>query len=119
MPFISVCFLHIIHQRFNYDLSTRAGTPHSHHYSVALAALNAGKHVLCEKPVTLNAAELRALITVAKQRKLFFMEALWTRFQPLVKQLMHIVGEGRLGSPVECRANLLSDFMARGVFRCW
>jgi predicted dehydrogenase len=59
----------------------RSGTPHTYHYLNTRDALHAGKHVLCEKPFTSNAAELRALIKLAKEGKLFLMEAMWTRFQ--------------------------------------
>lgn len=58
------------------------GTPHTHHYPIALKALQAGKAVLCEKPVTSNLAELEALLKVAKEKNVFFMEAMWTRFLP-------------------------------------
>ena len=45
----------------------RAGTPHTHHYANAKEAILAKKHVLCEKPVTSNAAELRSLLALAKE----------------------------------------------------
>lgn len=44
-----------------------------------MISFNAGKHVLLEKPATVNAAELRSLIKTAKEKGLFFMEAMWTR----------------------------------------
>lgn len=67
------------------------------HYSNTLLALKAGKHVLCEKPFTSNAAELEALIEVAKEKKLFLMEALWTRFQPIAQEVSKLVQEKALG----------------------
>lgn len=73
------------------------GTPHTFHYANALLALNAGKHVLCEKPFTVNAAETKALIEVAKEKKLFLMEALWTRFQPIAKEVSKLIQEKALG----------------------
>ena len=80
------------------------------HYENARDALNAGKHVLCEKATTSNAPELRALLALAKEKKLFFMEAMWTRFQPLVKEIKQIAEEGSLGLPVVLQADLSADF---------
>lgn len=50
------------------------GTPHTHHYTCTALALRAGKHVLCEKPFTSNAAELKSLIAMAKENNVFLME---------------------------------------------
>jgi predicted dehydrogenase len=80
------------------------------HYENARHALNAGKHVLCEKATTSNAPELRALIALAQEKKLFFMEAMWTRFQPLVKDIKAVAEEGSLGLPVVLHADLSGDF---------
>ncbi|KAH7914951.1 hypothetical protein BJ138DRAFT_241217 [Hygrophoropsis aurantiaca] len=86
------------------------GTPHTYHYTNALDAIKAKKHVLCEKPVTCNAAELRALIAAAKEHGVFLMEALWTRFQPLTKEIKRIGEEGTLGAPVVVHADFSNDF---------
>lgn len=66
--------------------------------------------MLCEKATTSNAAELRHLISLAKERNLFFMEAMWTRFQPLTKEVKKIAEEGTLGDPVVLHADLSFDF---------
>lgn len=87
-----------------------SGTPHTYHYANSKAALLAGKHVLCEKPVTSNGAELRSLLNLAKERNLFFMEALWTRFHPLTIELKKVAEEGSLGDPVVLHADLSGDF---------
>jgi predicted dehydrogenase len=50
------------------------GTPHTFHHTNAKAALLAGKHVLCEKPITMDVQELDELVALAKEKKLFFME---------------------------------------------
>ena len=73
------------------------GTPHSHHYQHARAALEAGKHVLCEKPFTVNAAQTAILVDLAKVKGLFLMEAVWTRYLPIVKEITKIVEDGKLG----------------------
>ncbi|KAH0582907.1 hypothetical protein H2248_010808 [Termitomyces sp. 'cryptogamus'] len=86
------------------------GTPHTYHYENALDAMKAGKHVLCEKPVTSNAAELRSLLAAAKEYNVFFMEAMWTRFQPLTLEVKNIIDRGSLGVPVVLHADLSGDF---------
>jgi len=85
------------------------------HYSSARSALLAKKHVLVEKPVTCNAAELRSLINTAKEQGLFFMEAMWTRFLPTVKEFKKIIETGRLGDPVVLWANFLVDFNINNI----
>ncbi|PMD34231.1 NAD(P)-binding protein [Hyaloscypha variabilis F] len=75
------------------------GTPHSYHKEQCLAAIAAGKHVLCEKPFTINAAEAEEVVAAAKAKGVYVMEAVWTRFFPLVldlKRLLHsekIIGD--------------------------
>ncbi|KAF8661381.1 hypothetical protein AX16_001474 [Volvariella volvacea WC 439] len=86
------------------------GTPHTYHYLNALDAIKARKHVLCEKPVTTNAAELRALLTAAKNHGVFFMEAMWTRFLPISLEIKQIIEEGALGAPVVLHADLSGNF---------
>ncbi|KAL0953545.1 hypothetical protein HGRIS_004767 [Hohenbuehelia grisea] len=86
------------------------GTPHTYHYENALDAIKAKKHVLCEKPVTLNSAELRSLIAAAKEHDVFFMEAMWTRFQPLSLEVKKIIDEGTLGAPIVLHADLSGNF---------
>jgi predicted dehydrogenase len=72
-------------------------TPHAQHFEVARAALASGKHVLCEKPFTVNAAEAEELIQLAGTRGLFLMEAVWTRFLPSVNRAWDIIASGELG----------------------
>ncbi|KAJ7460599.1 hypothetical protein FB451DRAFT_496276 [Mycena latifolia] len=91
------------------------GTPHTYHYTNAIDAIRAKKHVLCEKPVTCNVAELRALIAAAKENGVFFMEAMWTRFHPLSLALLKILHGGELGAPVVVTADLSGDFDIKNV----
>ncbi|ELT44269.1 Gfo/Idh/MocA family protein [Arthrobacter nitrophenolicus] len=72
-------------------------TPHAQHHQIVLAALNAGKHVLCEKAFTVNAREARELIDVARSRNLFLMEAVWSRFLPGMQRAFEIAASGELG----------------------
>jgi predicted dehydrogenase len=59
--------------------------------------LNAGKHVLVEKPATVNAPEWLALIALAKSKRLFIMEAMWTRFLPITLSIKKVIESGELG----------------------
>ncbi|KIM31356.1 hypothetical protein M408DRAFT_258000 [Serendipita vermifera MAFF 305830] len=68
-------------------------TPQSRHYTDVLLALGAGKHVLCEKPFTINAAQATHLTEVAKSKGLFLMEAAWTRFFPHTRQILKTLHE--------------------------
>ncbi|KIW99498.1 uncharacterized protein Z518_11237 [Rhinocladiella mackenziei CBS 650.93] len=58
-------------------------TPHSHHYQNAMLCLSNNKPVLCEKALTVNAAQAKIIYEKAKEKNLFFMEAVWTRYFPL------------------------------------
>lgn len=73
------------------------GTPHPFHAEHALLALRAGKHVLVEKPFTLNAAQARAVVAEADARGLVVLEAMWTRFLPHMVRLRELIGSGALG----------------------
>jgi predicted dehydrogenase len=72
-------------------------TPHPFHREHALLALNAGKPVLCEKPFTINAFELEEVVATAREKKLFLMEAMWTRFFPLMARVRELVRDGAIG----------------------
>lgn len=82
------------------------GTPHAQHYDIAKAALEGGKHVLCEKALTINAAEAKALIDLAREKKLFLMEAVWARFVPGFQRALEIVASGEIGDVKWVRADL-------------
>jgi predicted dehydrogenase len=72
-------------------------TPHPWHYPHATLALNAGKHALVEKPFTLNATEAHRLVTLAADRGLLVLEAMWTRWLPHMVRLREIVAAGTIG----------------------
>lgn len=72
-------------------------TPHSHHYQHARLCLEAGKNVLCEKAFTTNAAQTKILVEIAKEKGLFLMEAVWTRYFPASKEIREIIQSGKLG----------------------
>ncbi|WP_172251654.1 Gfo/Idh/MocA family protein [Saccharibacillus deserti] len=72
-------------------------TPHPFHKENVLTALNGGKAVLCEKPFTVNSRELEELIVTAREKKLFLMEAMWSRFLKPLVQVREWLSEERLG----------------------
>jgi predicted dehydrogenase len=72
-------------------------TPHTGHADAALLALEAGKHVLVEKPFTLNAAEARRVTALAAEKNLLVLEAMWTRFLPHMVRLHEILDAGTIG----------------------
>ena len=74
-------------------------TPHPFHAENAELCLRAGKAVVCEKPFTVNAAEARQLVELARERDLFLMEGMWTRFFPLMGRLRRLLSEGAIGEP--------------------
>ncbi|WP_129262471.1 Gfo/Idh/MocA family oxidoreductase [Streptomyces sp. M3] len=87
-------------------------TPHSAHREAAGLALEAGKHVLCEKAFTLNAREARELVDLARKRGLFLMEAMWTYCNPLIRRMTELVRDGAIG---EIRT-VQADFGFAGAF---
>lgn len=80
-------------------------TPHAHHASAAIAFLNAGKHVLCEKPFALNATEAAAMIAAARENRRFLMEAMWSRFLPAYQMLAGLLKDGTIGQPLVVEAD--------------
>jgi dihydrodiol dehydrogenase / D-xylose 1-dehydrogenase (NADP) len=75
-------------------------TPHSHHYQNAMLALEAGKNVLCEKAFTVNAAQAKKLVEKAKEKNLFLMEAVWTRYFPLSIYVRDVITSGKVYASV-------------------
>jgi predicted dehydrogenase len=72
-------------------------TPNSLHREHCRLALEAGRAVLCEKPFATSAAEARDVVGLARERRLFCMEAMWSRFLPLVERAETLVKEGQIG----------------------
>jgi predicted dehydrogenase len=87
-------------------------SPHSSHMEHGIAALNAGKPVLCEKPFAINAEQAERVIRTAREKRVFVMEAMWTRFFPLMVKLRQMIAEGIIG---EVRM-VASDFGFRAAF---
>ena len=79
-------------------------TPHSFHYENAKLCLENGKNVLCEKTFTVNTVQATELLQLAKERKLFIMEAFWTKFLPAYQLLNQTIAEGAIGKITHFRA---------------
>lgn len=77
------------------------GTIHPFHLPVAKLMINAGKHVLCEKPLCMNVKETKELVVLARQKKVFLMEAVWSRFFPVYKEMMKRINAGEIGEVVQ------------------
>jgi predicted dehydrogenase len=78
-------------------------SPHSHHLEHTLLALHNGKHVICEKPMSINAVEVQKMADEASRLGLFLMEALWPPFQPSYLKAEEIIRSGSMGKLVHIR----------------
>lgn len=81
------------------------GSPHSEHRSMTIAALDAGRHVLCEKAFARNAAEADEMIAAAERNDRFLMEAMWSWFMPAWHQLRTRIRDGAIGDVLTVDAN--------------
>ena len=72
-------------------------SPHSEHLEHALLAINAGKHVLIEKPLAPTGAQARRIVRAAREAEVFCMEAMWTRFLPHIDVVRQVISAGLLG----------------------
>ena len=88
------------------------GSPHSGHEAHTLLCLAHGKHVLCEKPLAVNAAQAERMVAAARAAGLLLMEAVWTRFLPTVARLRELIADGSLG---DVRL-VMADFGFRAPF---
>lgn len=75
------------------------GTPHSHHFDVTKEALLAGKPCLVEKAFMANYRQAEEIVDLARERKVFLAEAIWTRYQPVVEMVRQLMKDGRIGIP--------------------
>ncbi|KAM3607862.1 uncharacterized protein V6R79_015330 [Siganus canaliculatus] len=82
------------------------GTIHPHHLSSGLLFIKSKKNVLIEKPLAMNLRETQELITVAKEKNVFLMEAIWTRFFPASLEIKRLLSENEVGDVQLVRADL-------------
>jgi predicted dehydrogenase len=82
------------------------GTPHAFHEAHTTLCLRHKKHVLCEKPLAINAAQARRMIQAAREEDRLLMEAMWTRFLPSLERVLEILADGAIGEPRMLTADL-------------
>ncbi|CAF1563017.1 unnamed protein product, partial [Didymodactylos carnosus] len=99
------------------------GTIEQLHRDLCLTAFQANKHVLCEKPLGMNSAEVEEILSTAKKSKVFFMEAIWSRFVPIYDDLREALKEIGTVTLVDCTIcvpdlakNCYSLIMASGIY---
>ncbi|MBQ9438282.1 MAG: Gfo/Idh/MocA family oxidoreductase [Lachnospiraceae bacterium] len=80
--------------------------PHSHHHEWTIKALEAGKHVLCEKAFAANEKQARDMIELAESKKLLLAEAIWTRYMPSRQLINDIIANGDIGEVTTVSSNL-------------
>ncbi|HAB60602.1 MAG TPA: gfo/Idh/MocA family oxidoreductase [Lachnospiraceae bacterium] len=81
-------------------------TPHSHHYAHARLCIEHGKPVLCEKAFTANAKQAKEILSLAKEKKVFITEAIWTRYMPSRERIQAVIESGIIGDVTSVTANL-------------
>ncbi|MEP7320509.1 MAG: Gfo/Idh/MocA family oxidoreductase [Saprospiraceae bacterium] len=89
--------------------------PHHLHYEVTEMCLLHNKHVLCEKPFTINKNQLIKLVDLARTKNLFLMEAMWTRFMPHIIWLKNLVDSKKLGNILHLKAEFCFKGKERGI----
>ncbi|KAJ7313933.1 hypothetical protein JRQ81_005751 [Phrynocephalus forsythii] len=92
------------------------GVIHPYHLPATLLFIQAGKHVLCEKPLGMNAAEVKRMVQAAQEKKVFLMEAVWTRFFPASEKILSLLRQRTLGDAVVLHAEF--GFPLLSVPRC-
>ena len=88
------------------------GVPHPQHYENVMRFLEAGRAVICEKPLGVNAAQAEQMVAKAREKNVFLMEGMWTRFFPAYKQALSWVQSGRIGQPKMLQASFGYDASA-------
>lgn len=80
-------------------------TPHTLHAENTIMCLQAGKAVLCEKPFTINHRQAAEVVALARQKNLFLMEAMWTRYLPAIQEAKRLLEQGAIGVPRHVQAD--------------
>ncbi|MBS1659965.1 MAG: Gfo/Idh/MocA family oxidoreductase [Bacteroidetes bacterium] len=91
-------------------------TPHGYHAEQAILCLQHGKAVLCEKPMALSGRQVGLMVDAARSHRTFLMEAMWTRFLPMIEKIDSIIAEGQIGALQYVRADFgfLAPFNPEG-----
>ncbi|XP_004067347.1 trans-1,2-dihydrobenzene-1,2-diol dehydrogenase [Oryzias latipes] len=87
------------------------GVIHPHHLKTCLLFINAKKNVLCEKPLAMNAREVKEILDAAKRNNVFLMEAVWTRFFPASEEIRRLLARGEVGEVKVVRSEFAVPLM--------
>jgi predicted dehydrogenase len=90
--------------------------PDDQHYAMTMAALEAGLHVLCEKPLALNVAHARAMYENAEARQLIHMVMLSYRWMPQFRHMKVLLDQGYVGRPYQADFRFLMDYGSDGAY---
>ncbi|MGI6776865.1 MAG: Gfo/Idh/MocA family protein, partial [Acetivibrionales bacterium] len=93
--------------------------PNNLHKEMVLAAIEAGKNVLCEKPMGVNKAEVTEMVSAAKQKNVLLMEAMWTRFFPAMEKALSFCNNGTAGNVRSVSIDLGYDGEVAGERGTW
>lgn len=80
-------------------------TPHVFHFENTMLCLQHNKAVLCEKPLGINSTQVQIMIEEARSRKVFLMEAIWTRFMPSYQKVLELLDDKAIGDIISIRAD--------------
>ena len=80
-------------------------TPHNFHHKQVISSLEAGKAVLCEKPITINQVECQQLIQLSERTNSYLIEGMWTYFLPAILKAQEWVNEGRIGRVLHLKSS--------------
>lgn len=91
-------------------------TPHVNHYENTLLLLNGGLPVLCEKPFAMNGQQVAEMVETAREKGVFLMEALWSRFMPTILKVKELIDSGVIGNVQMVKADFgfKADFSPEG-----
>lgn len=94
-------------------------SPHPFHHEQTLLTLNANKPVLCEKPFTVTHTDAQELVSLAKSKNLFLLEAMWTRFLPVMLEVKTRIENGEIGDIKFIQSNFCFGHLPRGKKERW
>ncbi|XP_072832786.2 trans-1,2-dihydrobenzene-1,2-diol dehydrogenase [Pogona vitticeps] len=92
------------------------GVLNPYHLPSSLLFIQAGKNVLCEKPMGMNAAEVKTMVKAAQEKNVFFMEGFWSRFFPAAERIRSLLSQGSIGDVMVLHAEFGSPQLS--IPRC-
>jgi predicted dehydrogenase len=89
-------------------------TPHNFHMEQSILFMNHKKHVLCEKPISVNSKQFKKMVLSAKENKVLLMEAMWTRFLPATLKVREVISSNKLGKFKHAHLEFGFSFIGKG-----